>query len=243
MNTENSKGSPWLSFWPLGLVAVVALVFAFGMAQSSRSDAAPSAKPEAKAAVAPRKGQPVYAQKAPKGMKMITLAGGCFWSMEAIYKRLKGVQSAEPGYAGGTVKNPSYEQVSGGDTGHAESVNIIYDPKVITYGELAEVLLTVLDPTTLNQQGADKGTNYRSVIFYRDEEEKKIAQDTVKKVGNNGVWKAPIVTQISALDAFYPAEEYHHNYYDTHSDLGYCQVVIVPKLEKLSEHFASKMKK
>jgi peptide-methionine (S)-S-oxide reductase len=243
MNTENSKGSPWSNLWPLGLVAVVALVFAFAMTQSSRSDASPSSKSEAKAAVAPRKEQPVYAQKAPKGMKMITLAGGCFWSMEAIYQRLKGVQSAEPGYAGGTVKNPTYEQVGRGDTGHAESVNIIYDPKVISYGELTEVLLTVLDPTTLNQQGADMGTNYRSVIFYRNDEEKKIAQETVKKVADSGIWKAPIVTQIAPLKAFYPAEEYHHNYYDTHSDLGYCQAVIVPKLEKLNEHFASKMKK
>lgn len=177
-----------------------------------------------------------------KGMAVATLSGGCFWSMEAIYSRLKGVKSAQPGYTGGTTANPTYEQVCTETTGHAETVNITYDPKVISYGELVEVLLTVLDPTTLNQQGADVGTSYRSAIFYRTPAEKQVAQETIKKINAKSLWPAPIVTEVTALKKFYPAEAYHRHYYDLHPDEGYCRAVIVPKLDKLRAKFPAKLK-
>lgn len=182
------------------------------------------------------------AAKPTKGMAVATLGGGCFWSMEAIYSRLKGVQTAKVGYAGGKTDNPTYKQVGSGKTGHAEALNITYDPKVISYGELVEVLLTVLDPTTLNQQGADVGTNYRSVIFYRNEGEKKVAQETIKKINAKGIWSAPIVTEVALIKKFYTAEEYHQKYYDQNSGLAYCRAVIAPKLNKLREKFGDKLK-
>ena len=182
------------------------------------------------------------AQPIPKNRAVIVLGGGCFWSMEAIYKRIKGVDSANPGYAGGTLKRPTYEQVSGGKTGHAEAVQVVYNPKVVSYGELVEVLLTVLDPTTLNQQGADVGPNYRSVIFYGNPNERKIAQETVAKINAKGLWPKPIVTEIAQFKNFTRAEDYHLNYYDTHQSAPYCRAVIVPKLDKLKEKFAAKLK-
>jgi peptide-methionine (S)-S-oxide reductase len=187
---------------------------------------------------------PVQAEAATptKGMAVATLSGGCFWSMEAIYSRLNGVKSAEPGYAGGTTPNPTYEQVCGEQTGHAETVNVTYDPKVISYGELVEVLLTVLDPTTVDRQGADVGSSYRSVIFYRTPAEKKVAQETINKINYKGIWPNPIVTQVAPLKKFYPAEAYHRNYYNLHSEQGYCRAVIVPKLDKLRQKFSPKLK-
>ncbi len=177
-------------FWPLALLAGASLLTIL-LAPQNRPSAAP------RAATKQVKPAPV-----PQGMAVATLGGGCFWSMEAIYERLNGVKNAEPGYAGGKTANPTYKQVGSGQTGHAESLNIIYDPKVISYADLVEVLLTVLDPTTLNQQGADVGTNYRSVIFYRNANEKKIAQDVIKKVNAKGIWKAPIVTQVAQIKIF-----------------------------------------
>lgn len=229
MKTESR--APWARFWPLALVAGTAVLALAIAPQISRSDA-----PKAK--TTRLQNAPV-----PQGMAVATLSGGCFWSMEAIYKRLSGVKSAEPGYAGGKLANPTYDQVSSGQTGHAEAVNVVYDPKVISYADLVEVLLTVLDPTTLNQQGADTGTNYRSVIFYRNANEKKVAQETIKKINAKGVWKKPIVTQVAPIKAFYRADDSHLNYYDTHTKAPYCEAVIVPKLDKLRAKFSDKLKK
>ncbi|MBW3635289.1 MAG: peptide-methionine (S)-S-oxide reductase MsrA [Armatimonadetes bacterium] len=200
---------------------------------------APQNRPSAAPRAATKQVKPA---PVPQGMAVATLGGGCFWSMEAIYERLNGVKSAEPGYAGGKVANPTYKQVGSGKTGHAESLNIVYDPKVISYADLVEVLLTVLDPTTLNQQGADVGTQYRSVIFYRNANEQKIAQDVIKKVNAKGIWKAPIVTQVAQIKDFYRAEDYHLNYYDANAAAPYCVAVIAPKLVKLREKFGDKLK-
>ena len=229
MNLESNR-APWARFWPLALVAGLAFMALVTAPRVSRSDAA-------KTQTSRLQNAPV-----PQGMAVATLSGGCFWSMEAIYKRLSGVKSTTPGYAGGKVANPTYEQVGSGATGHAESLNIVYDPKVISYADLVEVLLTVLDPTTPNQQGADTGTNYRSIIFYRNANEQKIAQDVIGKINAKHLWKAPIVTQVVPIKTFYRAEDYHQNYYDTHQSAGYCQAVIVPKLDKLRAKFAARLK-
>ncbi len=228
MNTKNLVTSPLLRMIPLALVAGVAGIASLSNAKTP--------------VAAPRAQNTAVATKIPQGLAVATLGGGCFWSMEALYKRVKGVRSATPGYAGGTKVNPSYEEVGSGATGHAESLQIVYDPKVVSYGELVEILLTVLDPTTLNQQGGDVGTNYRSVIFTRSAAEKKIAQAEIQKIGAKHVWSAPIVTQVVPLKAFYRAEDYHQNYYDTHQSAGYCQAVIAPKLEKLRAKFGDKLK-
>ncbi len=171
-----------------------------------------------------------------------TFAAGCFWSMEAIFKQLKGVSSVEPGYAGGKTKNPTYEQVEGADTGHAETVNIIFDPKIISYHDLLDVLLTVRNPTTLNSQGPDSGPQYRSVIFARNEGQKKAAQDAIKRIGASHLWNAPIVTQVADLSTFYRAEDYHLNYYNLHPNEGYCAGVIGPELAEFRTKFKSKLK-
>ncbi len=155
-----------------------------------------------------------------------------------MYKRVKGVQFVEPGYAGGSVAKPSYEAVCSGTTGHAESVRIVFDPSVVKFSDLVQVLLTVNNPTTLNSQGADQGTQYRSVIFYQSPAQKQAAEQTIKKVGASGLWKSPIVTAVSPYKNFYRAEAYHLNYYERHSQEGYCQAVIKPKLDKLQDKFA-----
>lgn len=228
MNTQNLSSAPWLRVLPLALVAGVAAFSTLGAAKSTTP--------------APRAQNTAVSPKVPQGLAVATLGGGCFWSMEALYKRVKGVRSATPGYAGGKMVNPTYEQVGSGTTGHAESLNIVYDPKVVSYGDLVEILLTVLDPTTLNQQGGDVGTNYRSVIFTRSEAEKKIAQAEIQKINAKHIWNAPIVTQVVPISAFYRAEDYHQNYYDTHQNAPYCQAVIVPKLDKLRAKFGGKLK-
>ena len=171
-----------------------------------------------------------------------TFAAGCFWSMEAIFKQLKGVQSVEPGYAGGNLKNPTYEQVEEANTGHAETVNIIFDPKVISYRDLLDVLLTVRNPTTLNQQGPDSGPQYRSVIFARNAQQKKEALAAIKAIEAKHVWNAPIVTQVASYSNFYRAEDYHLNYYNLHPNEGYCAQVIAPEIEEFHAKFKSKLK-
>jgi peptide-methionine (S)-S-oxide reductase len=162
-----------------------------------------------------------------------TFGGGCFWCMEAVYQRVKGVKSLTSGYAGGRVANPTYEQVCGGATGHAEVIQIAFDPREVSFEHLVELFWDAHDPTTLNRQGADSGTQYRSAIFYADDAQKKTAEDSRAK--NSARFKHPIVTEIAALKTFYPAEHYHQNYYNDHTDAPYCQVVIRPKLEKLKE--------
>jgi peptide-methionine (S)-S-oxide reductase len=167
-----------------------------------------------------------------------TLGGGCFWCLEAAFQRLNGVESVVSGYAGGTVPDPGYRQVCTGTTGHAEVVQVRFDNAVIDYATLLRVFFTVHDPTTPNRQGADTGTQYRSVIFYHDPGQKEIAQALIAELDAQGIWDAPIVTQVQPLPVFYRAESYHQDYYRQNPYQGYCQVVISPKLAKLRSHHA-----
>lgn len=174
-------------------------------------------------------------------LKKATFGGGCFWCVEAVFERLKGVKSAVSGYAGGNVENPTYKQICTGTTGHAEVCQIEYDPSVITYKELLEVFFYTHDPTTLNRQGNDVGTQYRSVIFYHDDEQKQAAEEYIKELNAKGVWDNPIVTELSSLTKFYPAEGYHQDYYANNPNEGYCRVVINPKLKKFKARFKDKL--
>ena len=162
-----------------------------------------------------------------------TFANGCFWCSEAVFKRLKGIKSVLPGYSGGQVKNPSYEQVCSGRTGHAESIQIEFDPKVISFEKILDIFWRTHDPTTLNRQGNDVGTQYRSAIFYHDLKQKEIAEESRRELENEGVYKNPIVTEITPFNSFYVAEDYHKNYYDEHRDAPYCNYIINPKVHKL----------
>lgn len=171
-----------------------------------------------------------------------TLAGGCFWCTEAIFKRLKGVTSVVPGYSGGKRENPSYEQVTTGGTGHAEAIQIVFDPKVLPYEKLLEIFFHLHDPTTLNRQGADEGTQYRSVIFYHDDKQQKIATKVKYEVAESGIYSDPIVTEIVPFEAFYEAEEYHKNYYEKNRNQGYCNLVIDPKIHKLLKKYSKEVK-
>lgn len=175
--------------------------------------------------------------------KLATFGGGCFWCVEAVFQQLEGVISVRSGYAGGTVDNPTYQQVCTGTTGHAEVCQIGYDPARISFDELLEAFWKTHDPTTLNQQGADVGTQYRSVIFYHDDQQRTQAEKRKQELDASGAWDGPIVTEISPLIKFYPAEDYHQNYFRTNPQQGYCQFVIRPKLEKFEKVFASKLKK
>lgn len=167
------------------------------------------------------------------GYELATFGGGCFWCIEAVFQRLDGVVSVVPGYAGGDTPNPTYREVCSGETGHAEVAQIRFDPAVITYEELLEVFWRAHDPTTLNRQGADVGTQYRSVIFYHSDSQKEAARTSKKTLAESGIYKDPVVTEISPLDTFYEAEDYHHDYYDRNQSAPYCRFVIQPKLEKL----------
>ena len=162
-----------------------------------------------------------------------TLGGGCFWCLEAVYVRLEGVKSVVPGYAGGNLENPTYEQVCTGETSHAEVVKINYDPNKTSFETLLEWFWSCHDPTTLNRQERDIGTQYRSVIYYENENQKSVAHKSKKDADSSGIFENPIVTEIHALDVFYPAEDYHHDYYKNNPNAGYCNYIIRPKLEKL----------
>lgn len=175
-------------------------------------------------------------------METATLAGGCFWCTQAIFKRLKGVLEVTSGYAGGDMENPSYKQVSTGTTAHAETIQIKFDPKIISFKKILEIFMSLIDPTTLNKQGADEGTRYRSVIFYHNNTQKKIAGQSREKTDKSGTYKDPIVTKIEPFKAFYKAEEYHQNYYERNSYQPYCQLVINPKIEKLIKEFGESVK-
>jgi peptide-methionine (S)-S-oxide reductase len=170
-----------------------------------------------------------------------TLAGGCFWCLEAVYVELKGIQKVVSGYAGGHVRNPSYREVTTGTTGHAEAVQITYDPDVITYRDLLEIFFFIHDPTTLNRQGPDVGSQYRSAIFYHDELQKKIAEEVM--ADQSGIWDAPIVTEINPLEEFYPAEDYHQEYYARNPYQPYCLAVVSPKVAKFRKKYLEKLKK
>ncbi len=217
-------------------------VFAGGCAQAMV--AAPESAPAATQTAAPTKAataQSATAQKQGAKREVATFAAGCFWSMEAIFEQLKGVEKVEPGYAGGRTAKPSYEQVGTGKTGYAETTDITFDPTVISYRDLLEVLFTVHDPTTLNRQGADEGTQYRSAIFYRSEEQKKTAQKAIGEIAAR-LWKKPIVTTVQPFTSFYRAEDYHQDYYSRNPKESYCTYVIAPKMAKFREKFKSKLK-
>ncbi|HXI33089.1 MAG TPA: peptide-methionine (S)-S-oxide reductase MsrA [Gemmatimonadales bacterium] len=171
-----------------------------------------------------------------------TLAGGCFWCLEAAFQQLKGVTAVASGYAGGTVPNPTYEAVCSGRTGHAEVTRVEFDPAVISYRDLLDVFFTIHDPTTLNQQGADVGTQYRSAIFYQSPEQERVARETIAQLEATHVWDDPIVTEVVPLAAFYPAEQYHRDYYNRNQNQPYCRAVIAPKVAKLRKHFLEKLK-
>ncbi len=177
------------------------------------------------------------------GLEMATIGGGCFWCTEAVFSELKGVEKVESGYSGGARANPSYEDVCTGHTGHAETIQITYNPGVISYRDILHIFFTTHDPTTLNQQGADFGTQYRSVIFYHNDEERRIADDVIKEINGQKVWKKPIVTELTPFKAFYRAEDYHQRYFEKNPDAPYCQVVIEPKIAKLRQHNWEKLKK
>src|SRR5882672_2791555 len=176
-------------------------------------------------------------------LKTATFGAGCFWCTEAVFLNVKGVSKVVSGYSGGKVKNPSYREVCTGTTGHAEVTQITYDPKIVSFEELLEVFWNTHDPTTLNRQGADEGTQYRSAVFYNDEEQKKIAEQYKKQLEASHVYKNPVVTEISPLINFFPAEDYHQNYFELNPEQGYCQYVIRPKVDKFKKQFASKLKK
>jgi len=180
--------------------------------------------------------------EAKPGLQAATFGAGCFWCVEAVFERLKGVEEVVSGYAGGHVANPTYEAVCTGTTGHAEVCRISYDPKRISYAELLEVFWRTHDPTTRNRQGNDVGTQYRSVIFYHDVEQKRIAEELKAKLDAEHIWNRPIVTEIASLDKFWPAEDYHQNYYENNPEKGYCAVVITPKIEKFRQIFREKIK-
>jgi peptide-methionine (S)-S-oxide reductase len=192
------------------------------------------------------------AKEAKKGKKMsdtnqkyelATLAGGCFWCLEAVYNDLRGVEKVVSGYAGGQTPNPTYEEVSSGRTGHAEVVQISFDPTVITYKELLDVFFTIHDPTTLNRQGADVGTQYRSAIYYHSAEQKAAGEKAIAEINDAKIWNAPIVTEVTELSKFYPAEAYHQKYWERNPNQGYCRMVIEPKVIKFRKQFLPKLKK
>lgn len=184
-------------------------------------------------------------RKIKKGMKLevATFGAGCFWCVEAVFKELKGVESVESGYCNGSVPNPTYRQVCTGLTGHAEVIRIHFDPKVIRFEELLEVFWKTHDPTTLNRQGADQGTQYRSGVYYHSDEQKKAAEELKKELDSAKIWSDPIVTEIVKAEKFYKAEDYHQDYFELNGEQGYCQAVIVPKLEKFRKVFKDKLKK
>jgi peptide-methionine (S)-S-oxide reductase len=175
--------------------------------------------------------------------QVATLAGGCFWCLEAVFQQLRGVDRVQSGYTGGHVPHPSYEQVCTGATGHAEAVQISFDPQAISYTELLEVFFTLHDPTTPNRQGPDVGTQYRSAIFHHTDEQRTAAERVIAEVQRAGVWSDPLVTEVAPLDVFYPAEEYHRDYYQRNPNQGYCQVIIAPKVAKLRQHFLEKLER
>jgi peptide-methionine (S)-S-oxide reductase len=174
--------------------------------------------------------------------EVATLAGGCFWCLEAVFEDLRGVLAVESGYSGGAVQNPTYQQVCAGTTGHAEVVQVTFDPQQVSFRELLEVFFTIHDPTTLNRQGADVGTQYRSAIFYHSPEQKEVAQQTIDELNEQQIWDAPIVTQVEPLEEYYKAEDYHQEYFANNASQPYCRAVVAPKVSKFRQKFLSKLK-
>lgn len=186
--------------------------------------------------------EPSPSSKPSVSTEVATLGGGCFWCLEAVYEQLRGVERVESGYSGGTSPHPTYEQVSTGRTGYAEVVRITFDPEVISYRELLGVFFTIHDPTTLNRQGADVGTQYRSVIFHHSESQRLTAEQVIAEIEDAGIWQNPIVTEVRPLESYYRAEDYHQEYYRRNLRQAYCQVVIAPKVAKLRKQYLDKLK-
>jgi len=182
-------------------------------------------------------------ERDPKRMEVATLGGGCFWCIEAVFGEVEGVVSVLPEYSGGQVANPTYEEVSTGTTGHAEVVQVTFDPEIISYRELLEIFFAMHDPTTLNRQGNDVGTQYRSVIFYHNGEQKATAEKLIEELSKAKIYNAPIVTKVEPFKAFYKAEEYHRDYFKRHPEQLYCKLVISPKIAKLRKKYRNKLKK
>lgn len=179
---------------------------------------------------------------AAQGREVATLGGGCFWCVEAVYNELNGVERVESGYAGGQVENPTYKDVCEGTTGHAEVVQLTFDPRVVSFKEILEVFFTVHDPTTLNRQGADVGTQYRSVIFYHDDAQRAVAEELIAEINAAKIWNAPVVTEVTPFEKFYVAEDYHQEYFSRNAGQAYCRFVVAPKVGKFREHYREKLK-
>jgi len=179
----------------------------------------------------------------PEGKEMATLAGGCFWCLEAVYDEMKGVESVESGYMGGRTLNPTYREVCDGDTGHAEVVKITFDPAIVSFRELLEVFFVIHDPTTLNRQGNDAGTQYRSAIFYHSPEQKAVAEEVISNLNAAKLWSGPIVTEVTPASTFYVAEDYHQEYFARNPAQPYCMFVVAPKVIKFRKEFLAKHKK
>jgi len=175
-------------------------------------------------------------------VEVATLGGGCFWCLEAVFLEVQGVESVTSGYSGGSIIDPTYEQVCGGKTGHAEVAQVVFNPAIVPYRDLLKIFFGIHDPTSLNRQGADVGTQYRSAVFYNSQEQKSIAEEVISELDHAGIWKKPIVTEVVELAEFYPAEEYHHNYFQRNSRQPYCQVVIAPKLSKFRKQYSKNLK-
>ncbi len=222
----------------LGLIAggVTALLASGGFALGERQKTGQTQKNTAK-------GGPKTMITVPPGKEIATIAGGCFWCVEAVLEDLKGVDKVVSGYSGGQVANPSYEAVCTGTTGHTEAVQITFDPKVISYADLLHIFFTTHDPTTLNRQGADSGTQYRSAIFYHNAEQKAIAEKVIKEITAEKLYPNPIVTEVTAISNWYPAEDYHQNYFAQNPNQGYCAIVIAPKVRKMRAKYQDKLKK
>lgn len=174
--------------------------------------------------------------------EVATLGGGCFWCLEAVYEELRGVEKVESGYSGGSSPDPTYREVCSGTTGHAEVVQVTFDPSMVSFREILGVFFTIHDPTTLNRQGADVGTQYRSVIFYHDEEQRRVAEEVISELEAEGIWKDPIVTELVPLDAYYGAEDYHQGYFRNNGSQPYCQVIIAPKVAKFRKQYLEQLK-
>jgi peptide-methionine (S)-S-oxide reductase len=230
----------------LTLILVAGALFAFSDSLLSMIRLRPVHESAASGAVAKAKGdRPLdheRSEETPGRFQTATFGSGCFWCTEAVFQRLKGVQSVVSGYSGGEVKNPKYHDVCAGTTGHAEVVQVTYDPEMISFSDLLEVFWKLHDPTTLNRQGNDRGTQYRSAIFYHTDEQRELAERYKRKLDEAGIYDDPIVTEITPFSAFYTAEDYHQNYFRENGRVPYCQYVIVPKMDKLKDVFRDKLK-
>jgi peptide-methionine (S)-S-oxide reductase len=226
-----------------GLMLAACVVFLAGCLSQHTVSGSQSSPPMEKVTKTMEKPLPTTQVTIPDGKEVATIAGGCFWCTEAVFLELKGVEKVVSGYSGGQVENPSYEQVCSGRTGHAEAIQITYDPKVISFENILRVFFTTHDPTTLNRQGADVGTQYRSAVFYHNDDQKRATEAVIKEITAEGIWKSPIVTEVTAFSNFYAAEDYHQNYYARNSSQPYCRVVIEPKVAKFRQKYQSLQKR